>query len=140
MTRSTNSQQRSAAAKIDWAGIGSKLGLRGNTATALASFKKRNDDARRRVQVLSEQPQSVDFGHYRSILKNTKAVDEVEAGMKAFKIQTYDVSKQIKGIEAFEVRLTLLLVDFEVHCTRRRDSRTSATSEKQPLELDSSWI
>jgi len=88
--------------KLDWSKVGSQLGLRGSTATALANFKKRNDDARRRVQVLSEQPTSVDFGHYRSVLKNTAVIDEIEQYFKTFQPKTYDVSKQIKAIESFE--------------------------------------
>lgn len=59
------------------------------------------------MQVLSEQPQTVDFASYRSVLKNTKIVDEIEGQMKSYKVQTYDVQKQIKGIESFEVGLFL---------------------------------
>ena len=92
----------SAAMKLDWSKLGSSLGLRGSTASSLAAFKKRNDDARRKVQVLSDQPQSVDFGHYRSLLKNTAVIDEIENHYKSFKPKTYDVSKQIKAIESFE--------------------------------------
>ncbi|KAF2447187.1 mitochondrial ATP synthase [Karstenula rhodostoma CBS 690.94] len=95
---------RSAALKIDWTKIGTQLGLKGQTATALQSFKKRNDDARRKVTVLSEQPQTVDFSHYRSVLKNTAIVDEIEKHFNAFKPQTYDVGRQIKAIEAFEAQ------------------------------------
>jgi F-type H+-transporting ATPase subunit d len=94
--------QTRAATKLDWSKVGTQLGLRGSTASSLANFKKRNDDARRRVQVLSDQPTSVDFGHYRSILKNTAVVDEIEQYYKSFKPKTYDVSKQLKAIEAFE--------------------------------------
>lgn len=96
--------QRSAALKLDWTKIGTQLGLRGNTAAALQSFKKRNDDARRKVTVLSEQPQTVDFAHYRSILKNTAIVDDIEKQFNAFKPATYDVGRQIKAIEAFEAQ------------------------------------
>lgn len=88
--------------KLDWTKVGSQLGLRGSTASALANFKKRNDDARRRVQVLEDQPTTVDFGHYRSILKNTAVIDEIEQYYKSFRPKTYDVSKQIKAIESFE--------------------------------------
>ena len=94
--------QRSAASKIDWANLGAKLGLRGTTAQALQTFKKRNDDARRKVQVLSEQPQQVDFAHYRSILKNTAIVDDIEKQFNAFQVKKYDVGRQIKAIEAYE--------------------------------------
>ncbi|KAJ4297554.1 ATP synthase d subunit [Kalmusia sp. IMI 367209] len=95
---------RSAALKLDWTKLGTQLGLKGQTAAALQSFKKRNDDARRKVTVLSEQPQTVDFSYYRSTLKNTAIVDEIEKSFNAFKPQTYDVGRQIKAIEAFEAQ------------------------------------
>ncbi|KAL3422280.1 ATP synthase [Phlyctema vagabunda] len=95
---------RSAALKLDWAKVTSSLGLRGQTASSLAAFKKRNEDARRHVQVLSEQPSKVDFSHYRSILKNQAVVDEIEKHFSTFKPKTYDVNRQIKAIEAFEAQ------------------------------------
>ncbi|KAF2262400.1 NAC-domain-containing protein [Lojkania enalia] len=95
---------RSAALKLDWTKLATQLGIKGNTAAALQSFKKRHDDARRKVNVLSEQPQTVDFAHYRSVLKNTAIVDEIEKSFNAFKPQTYDVNRQIKAIEAFEAQ------------------------------------
>jgi F-type H+-transporting ATPase subunit d len=52
--------------------------------------------------MLSEQPQKVDFAHYREILKNQAVVGEIENHFKNFKHQTYDVGRQIKAIEAFE--------------------------------------
>ncbi|KAK5084052.1 ATP synthase d subunit [Exophiala xenobiotica] len=91
-----------AATKLDWANLGSKLGLRGQTASSLSQFKKRNDDARRRVAVLNDTPVTVDFDHYRSVLKNTSVIDEIEKYFKTFQPKTYDVSKQIKAIESFE--------------------------------------
>lgn len=54
------------------------------------------------MQQLNEQPQEIDFAHYRAILKNTKVIDEIEQYYKTFSPKTYDVSKQIKAIEAFE--------------------------------------
>ncbi|KAF2722223.1 mitochondrial ATP synthase [Polychaeton citri CBS 116435] len=95
---------RSAALKLDWANLGTKLGLRGSTAQALQTFKKRNDDARRRVQLLSEQPQTVDFAHYRSVLKNTAIVDDLEKQVGGFQVKKYDVQRQIKAIETFEAQ------------------------------------
>lgn len=71
--------------------------------TGLQAFKKRNDDARRKVQMLSEQPTTVDFAHYRSVLKNQAVVDEIEKRFSAFKPSTYDVNRQLKAIDAFEV-------------------------------------
>jgi F-type H+-transporting ATPase subunit d len=96
--------QRSAALKLDWAKIGTSLGLRGQTATSLLAFKKRNEDARRRVQQLSDLPSKVDFAHYKSILKNQAVIDEIEKHFASFKPATYDVGRQIKAIEAFEAQ------------------------------------
>ncbi|PQE21244.1 ATP synthase subunit D protein [Rutstroemia sp. NJR-2017a WRK4] len=95
---------RSAALKLDWAKVSQSLGLRGTTAASLQAFKKRNEDARRRVQQLSEQPTKVDFAHYRSILKNTAVIDEIEKHFSTFKPATYDVARQIKAIETFEAQ------------------------------------
>jgi hypothetical protein len=96
--------QRSAALKIDWAKVSTSLGLKGQTAASLAAFKNRSDDARRKVQVLSEMPQAIDFAHYRKTLKNQAVIDEIEAHFKSFKPATYDVARQIKAIEAFEAQ------------------------------------
>ncbi|KAL8938117.1 MAG: hypothetical protein Q9211_003361 [Gyalolechia sp. 1 TL-2023] len=95
---------RSAATKIDWAHITSSLGLKGSTATSLQAFKKRNDDARRKLAALNQQPQTVDFSRYRSTLNNTAVVDEMEQHFKNFKPVTYDVGRQLKAIEAFEAQ------------------------------------
>jgi F-type H+-transporting ATPase subunit d len=76
--------------------------LRGQTATSLQTFKKRNDDARRKVQVLSETPQTINFEHYRDVLKNQAIIDEIEQHFKTFKPATYDANRQLKAIEAFE--------------------------------------
>ena len=96
--------QRSAATKIDWSNLGTRLGLKGSTANALANFKKRNDDARRRVQQLSDQPQAVDFAAYRSQLKNQDVIADIEKQFNGFQMKKYDVSRQIKAIEAFEAQ------------------------------------
>ncbi|KAF2839945.1 mitochondrial ATP synthase [Patellaria atrata CBS 101060] len=95
---------RSATLKLDWTKLPIQLGLKGTTATSLAAFKKRNDDARRKVTQLSDAPQTVDFAHYRSILKNTAVVDEIEKHFSSFKPATYDVNRQLKAIEAFEAQ------------------------------------
>jgi hypothetical protein len=56
------------------------------------------------VRTLKEQPQSVDFAQYRGLLKNTAVIDEIERQFKSWKPATYDVSRQIKAIEAFEAQ------------------------------------
>ncbi|KAK7972854.1 hypothetical protein PG984_015947 [Apiospora sp. TS-2023a] len=111
---------RSAALKLDWAKVTSSLGLRGQTVASLQAFKQRNENARRKVQVLSEQATTVDFAHYRGVLKNQAVVAEIEKRFKEFKPATYDVSRQLKAIEAFEVEavknaeLTKEKVDLEL--------------------------
>ena len=87
------------------------LGLRGQTATSLQAFKKRNDDARRKVTALSEQPQTVDFAHYRKVLKNQAVVDQIENQFKTFKPASYDVNRQIKAIDAFEAQAVQSALD-----------------------------
>jgi hypothetical protein len=88
--------------------------------TGLQAFKKRNDDARRKLQILKEQPTTVDFSQYRSLLKNQAVVDEIEKRFTAFKPATYDVNRQLKAIEAFEVEAV---------------KNAEATKQKVDLEL-----
>ncbi|MCJ1344242.1 ATP synthase d subunit [Peltigera leucophlebia] len=95
---------RSAATKLDWSRVTTSLGLKGQTAASLLAFKKRHDDARRKLNLLQQTPQEIDFATYRSTLKNQAIVDEIEAQFKKFKPVTYDVGKQIKAIEAFETQ------------------------------------
>ncbi|KAL9614564.1 MAG: hypothetical protein Q9167_000933 [Letrouitia subvulpina] len=96
--------ERSAALKIDWNNVTTKLGLKGSTAASLQAFKKRNDDARRKVALLRSQSQTVDFAHYRGSIANSAAVNEVEQQFKNFTPKTYDLERQLKMIETFEVQ------------------------------------
>jgi F-type H+-transporting ATPase subunit d len=82
----------------------STLGLTGATASALHGFRRRHEDAVKKVYELSQQPTQVDFAQYRNLLKNQTVVDEIEKAFKGFKPLTYDTSKQIKTIEAFEAK------------------------------------
>ncbi|SCW00857.1 LAFE_0C13542g1_1 [Lachancea fermentati] len=93
---------KSAANKLDWAKVISSLKLTGHTATQLSAFKKRNDEARRKLFELQSQPTQVDFDHYRSVLKNTEVIDKIESFVKSYKAVTVDVSKQLSTISAFE--------------------------------------
>lgn len=72
------------------------------------------------MQILSEQPTTVDFAHYRSVLKNQAVIDEIEKRFSAFQPAKYDVARQLKAIEAFEVEAVKNAV---------------ATKEKVDLEL-----
>lgn len=56
------------------------------------------------MQILSDQPQKVDFSHYRSILRNSAVIDDIEKQVNAFQPKKYDVQRQIKAIEAFEAQ------------------------------------
>ncbi|KAG7195310.1 ATP synthase d subunit [Scheffersomyces spartinae] len=93
---------KSTFTKLDWAKVVSTLGLTGSTASALTAFKKRSEDAQKEHLSLASQPTEVDFADYRSVLKNTKVVDEIEKAVSSFKPVTIDVSKNIKSIEIFE--------------------------------------
>ncbi|PRT52396.1 ATP synthase subunit d, mitochondrial [Wickerhamiella sorbophila] len=90
--------------KLDWGKIVSTLGLTGSTASSLLAFRKRNEDAKTKVNHLEQEDVSIDFAYYKSVLKNQKIVSEVEAAFKSFKPVTYDISKQIKVIETFEAK------------------------------------
>ncbi|KKY32345.1 putative atp synthase subunit d [Diaporthe ampelina] len=111
---------RSAALKLDWAKVTTSLGLRGQTVASLQAFKSRNDNAKRKVQQLSELPTTVDFAQYRSTLKNQAVIDEIEKRFKAFKPATYDISRQLKAIDTFEAEAI---------------KNAQATKEKVDLEL-----
>ncbi|KAK9466666.1 hypothetical protein V1512DRAFT_225601 [Lipomyces arxii] len=97
-----SSVAKSAASKLDWAKVTSSLGLKGTTISSLAAFRKRNEDARRHVAELESHSTAIDFDYYRSVLKNTAVVNEIESAYKKFKPVTYDVSAQLTAIAAFE--------------------------------------
>ncbi|VVT45549.1 uncharacterized protein SAPINGB_P000787 [Magnusiomyces paraingens] len=110
--------------KIDWAKIVSTLGLTGSTVSALSGFRKRHDEAVKAVVELGTQPTSVDFAFYRKTLKNQEIVDKIENAYKSFTPVTYDVSKQLKTIEAFEAKALA------------NAKETSATIEKELQDLE----
>lgn len=93
-----------ATTKIDWAKIVSTLGLTGSTVSSLQGFRKRHDDALKSVVDLKAQPTEVDFSFYKKTLKNQDIVNKIEAAYNSFKPVTYDTSKQLKTIEAFEAK------------------------------------
>ncbi|CCF57380.1 hypothetical protein KAFR_0C03890 [Kazachstania africana CBS 2517] len=93
---------KSASNKLDWAKVISSLKLTGKTATQLSSFKKRNDEARRKLLELEQQPKTVNFDHYKSILNNKDIVSKIESFYNSYKPVTIDISKQISTIQLFE--------------------------------------
>ena len=74
------------------------------TIAALQGFRKRHTDAARLHAQYTSQPITVDFSHYRSVLKNKAIVDEAEKLLKDFKPVSYDVNAHIKAIETFEAK------------------------------------
>ena len=76
------------------------------TLAALSAFRKRATDAAVQNSLLLEAKKSgaVDFAHYRSVLKNTAVIDEIENSLKSFKPVASDAQADIKAIEAFEAK------------------------------------
>ncbi|KAH9843726.1 ATP synthase d subunit [Rhodofomes roseus] len=95
---------KAATAAVDFTRVYTSLGLSKETVAALQAFRKRHADAQRVHAHAAAQPTTVDFAHYRSLLKNKAIVDEAEKTVSGFKPVTYDVSAQLKAIEAFEAK------------------------------------
>ncbi|KZV71421.1 ATP synthase d subunit [Peniophora sp. CONT] len=95
---------KAATAAVDFTRIYSSLGLGKETVAALQAFRKRHADAQRAAATLGQQPTTVDFAHYRSVLKNKAVVDEAEKLVSSFKPVTYDVTAHVKAIESFEAK------------------------------------
>ena len=68
----------------------------------MQAFRKRHSEAQRIHAHYASQPTTIDFAHYRSVLKNKAIVDEAEKLFKEFQPVTYDVGAHIKAIETFE--------------------------------------
>merc|ERR1712000_325032 len=93
-----------AAAAVDWTRITSKLGLGRETLAELNAFRSRAAAARAANAAVKEQKTTVDFEHYRQVLKNKDVVAEGEKLFKGFKAVDYDVQAQLKAIAAFEAK------------------------------------
>lgn len=65
-------------------------------------FRKRATDARIANSQLKESKTSIDFEHYRRILKNKAVVEEGQKLFTSFKPKDYDVAAVLKSVEAFE--------------------------------------
>ncbi|KAJ3057195.1 ATP synthase d subunit [Rhizophlyctis rosea] len=93
-------QVRSAAQRIDWAGVASKL--RPETASAINAFRRRHQELAKTVADLREAETTVNFEQYRKVLKNAKVITEAEAALKRFTPATVDLSQQLRIIEEQE--------------------------------------
>lgn len=79
-----------------------------NTTASVQAFRKRAEDARRNLTALKSQRADVDLQHYRNTLKNQDVVNQAEKVLRDFKPVSYDVSAQIKAIDAFEAKAVCL--------------------------------
>lgn len=98
------SAAREAISKINWATLIPQLGLTGKTATSLAAFKKRNDEAKANLYDLKHQSVKVDYDSYRSKLHNAQIVDRIQSDVSSFKASKPDLDKQLNLISAFEAK------------------------------------
>ncbi|KIL68175.1 hypothetical protein M378DRAFT_100843 [Amanita muscaria Koide BX008] len=105
---------KAAVAAVDFARIYSSLGLGKETIAALQAFRKRHTDAARLNAQYASQPTTIDFSHYRSVLKNKAVVDEAEKLVKDFKPESYDVNSHIKAIETFEAKAVVSAKETEL--------------------------
>ncbi|KAI7874575.1 mitochondrial ATP synthase [Lichtheimia hyalospora FSU 10163] len=93
---------RAAAKQIDWTKLSNTLPS--ETVAALQAFRKRNDEAKRLLNELKEQSTTVDFAHYRNVLKNQAIVDQAEKAVQGFKPVAYNLDAQLKAIDQFEAK------------------------------------
>ncbi|WFC97426.1 ATP synthase d subunit [Malassezia yamatoensis] len=94
-------------------------GLSKQTSAELVSFRKRTDEAKRAVTQLKQLSTSVDFAHYKNVLKNQDVVADAEKLVNNFKPKTYDVAAQTKALHSFEttaVRNLGAAVQITNHC------------------------
>jgi len=95
---------KAATVAVDFSRIYSSLGLGKETIASLQAFRKRHSEAQRLATQYNSQPTTVDFAHYRSVLKNKSIVDEAEKLLKDFKPVTYDVTARVNAIGTFEAK------------------------------------
>ncbi|KAI8877340.1 mitochondrial ATP synthase, partial [Backusella circina FSU 941] len=91
---------RAAAKTIDWTKLSTSLPQ--ETVASLQAFRKRNDEVKRVLGELKEQTTSVDFAHYRKVLKNQAVVDQAEKAVSGFKPVAFNLDAQLSAIDQFE--------------------------------------
>ncbi|SGY20501.1 BQ5605_C016g08078 [Microbotryum silenes-dioicae] len=123
-----------AAAVVDWGRITTKLGLHKDTLSALSAFRQRAAAARTAHTTYSAQARTIDFEHYRSVLKNKEIVAEGEKLFKSFKPVDYDVQAQLKAIAAFETKASNMAQELT---TSLFGSRQVASAKETANKIDS---
>lgn len=95
----------SYSAAVDFARVASALNLPQSTLQSLSAFRARNTAARAALASLKSSRADIDFAHYRQVLKkNAAVVDKLESVWKSFSPAEYDLSSQLKAIDAFETK------------------------------------
>jgi F-type H+-transporting ATPase subunit d len=111
------------------------------TIASLQAFRKRHSEAQRLAAQYNSQPTTVDFAHYRSVLKNKAVVDEAEMVLKEFKPVTYDVGAHLKTIETFEAKAVSSALCYSYSCAPVTHNhcfqveKAKETEEKIDVEL-----
>jgi hypothetical protein len=126
------------SAAVDFARVATALNLPQSTLQSLSAFRARNAAAKASLSALKSQKQDIDFAHYRAVLKkNTQIVDRLEKVWIDFKPAEYDVSAQIKAIEAFEskaVRFFSLFFPYPLsHIPFQKSGRAYLDSKLSPI-------
>jgi len=106
---------KAATAALDWARVTTKLGLGKETINALQAFRGRHDAALRVNAQLKESKATVDFEHYKSVLKNQEIVTQLQKQLTDYKPTDYDVTVQLKAIDAFEAKAVSAAEQTEKH-------------------------
>ncbi|EIE76791.1 hypothetical protein G6F57_003124 [Rhizopus arrhizus] len=88
------------AAAINWSKL--NVTLPQETVVSLQAFRKRNEEVKRALSELKEQSTSVDFAHYRKVLKNQNIIDQAEKAVNSFKPVSYNLDAQLNVINQFE--------------------------------------
>ncbi|ORZ17947.1 hypothetical protein BCR42DRAFT_412824 [Absidia repens] len=93
---------RTAAKQLDWSKLSASLPQ--ETVASLQAFRKRNDEVKRVLNELQAQSTTVDFAHYRKVLKNQSIIDSAEKAVQGFKPVAYNLDGQLKAIDQFEAK------------------------------------
>ncbi|GMK55131.1 hypothetical protein CspeluHIS016_0201870 [Cutaneotrichosporon spelunceum] len=93
---------RTASANVDWSKIYTSLGLNKETLAQLQAFRARNSNAQNKNAALKASIPEIDLSHYKSVLKDQRAVDQASKVLADFKPIDYDVKKFDDIVGAFE--------------------------------------
>jgi F-type H+-transporting ATPase subunit d len=90
------------AAAINWSKL--SVTLPTETVISLQAFRKRNEEVKRVLSELKEQTTTVDFAHYKKVLKNQDIISQAEKAVSGFKPVAYNLDAQLSAINQFEAK------------------------------------